>query len=315
MRDAPGRRHRKPALPHPIPGYFTAGHQPEVAVFRARLAPAALCTLLVLAGCNGVLGDGTPDRSTYAVPEEYPPGIDAETGVDPDVLLDEHADGLRGRSMTIESRHTQRFVANGTVRYRSRLVERVGADDDLHAVQRVGGSLDLGLPGSTARIERWSNESLSVLAVTAGNETTYQADHRNPGDTRDRLAFDRLYLLFSVLDPTPTGNGSLAGDRVTVLRANRTDVDASLSRFPRIREVRNVTFVAWVDEGGVVRGYRLRYDATVGNATVRVTRSLRFRGIGSTTVDRPDWVSAAIEQACLDPMAERGVGNGCRRDD
>jgi hypothetical protein len=57
----------------------------------------------------------------------------------------------------------------------------------------------------------------------------------------------------------------------------------------------NVSLTATVTGDGVVTRWRLAYDTTVENRSVRVVRETRITEIGRTTVGRPAWVDTARE--------------------
>ncbi|MFC7194532.1 hypothetical protein ACFQL4_07490 [Halosimplex aquaticum] len=64
-----------------------------------------------------------------------------------------------------------------------------------------------------------------------------------------------------------------------------------------VRTVENATLHALATEFGLVDTYRVVYTATLHDGTtVRVSRTVRFRAIGNTTVDRPQWYDEAMAQ-------------------
>lgn len=271
-----------------------------------RTLTALVLALVLLSGCNGVFDGGGPanTREPYSVPERYPPGVTGNGAVRTHELLSNHSNALQGESRTIAESTLVRYE-NGTLQTRSDVTGRIGPDGNYHAVQRIDGTAPVLLGASEGRIEWWSNGTVGVIAVTINGSTQY---HPGVAGREPVRRYDQLYSVFATLDPELAGKRTLDGHEVFVLRANRSSVDVPFRN--RFESVRNASFVAWVDDDGLVRGYRLTYTADLrkGNATVTVTERLRFRDVGSTTVPRPGWVDEAVETACRGPE-ER---NRCR---
>lgn len=270
-----------------------------------RTATLAFCVLILLTGCNGLLDDVTGEkRGSYDVPERHPPGIDQDGVTDTRVLLANHTAALRNRSVTVRSDHVQRFRDNDTVRYQSRTTERVGESGSYFTVYRRDGYDSDVLGTSPRRVERWSNGSTALLKVTRNGTTDYRPTW--PLAKGQRARYETLLLLLSDIDPTLDGTRTLEGREVYVLRANRDNMSIGLPNDRVARTARNLSFVAWVEQSGLVRGYRLEYDVSIANSTVRVTETLAFEDIGSTTVPRPSWVETAVET--VDPSVRRDGG-------
>lgn len=280
-----------------------------------------VCVLLVLSGCGGVGGPETPERTPFAVPSdtdqatagdggvtgEYPPGVNESGVVDAAALLSNHSRELRGRSVTVQSNFVRRYAENGTLRYWARDVGRFDGSD-AHVVRQVTGSSVSSVPGREGRIEWWSNGTAALRTTVAEEEATYRAVPQPGPELLDRDRRSRLFALFSSLEPTLAERRTEDRTEVFVLRAERANasgVPGEALALGRAESPRNVTFVAQVTAGGRVRGYDLSYEATVGNATVRVTWGLRFEELGSTRVTRPEWVGTAVGEVCAgtDPPA------------
>lgn len=259
----------------------------------------------MLAGCNGILGGGPQERAPYEVSERFPPGIDEEGVVDTRALLANHTDELQGRSVTVRRHHTQRFVLNDTLRYRTRTTDRVGRAGNYYTIRQRDGAERAGTGLDNRRIEGWSNGSVAVLKVAVNNTTDYRPGW--PLQKGQPTRYNTLFLLLSDLKPTLVGEGSLDARSVYVLRATRDQMSISLPTSLDARTASNVSFVAWVERDGLIRGYELMYEVSVENTTVRVTQSLRFEAIGSTRVPRPPWVDTAIKAVDIGIHAEHDV--------
>lgn len=281
---------------------------------RASAGSLVVCVLLVLAGCGGLGGTATPERTPFAVPSEtdrvttdddgvtggYPPGVNESGVVDAVALLSTHSRELRDRSVTVQSNFVRRYAANGTLRYWARDVGRYDGSE-AHVVRQVTGPGASSVPGREGRLEWWSNGTAALRTTVAGGETTYRAVPRPGPEVLDRDRRDRLFALFSSLDPVLAERQTEDGVERVVLRAERSNASGvpgdALALGPA-EDPRNVTFVAVVTAAGRVLGYDLSYEATVGNATVRVTWGVRFEELDSTTVSRPAWVESAVAEVC-----------------
>lgn len=261
----------------------------------SRTALAAVCLLVALAGCNGVVApDDQPAPTPATVPADRPPGVTATGEVRTIALLENHTATLGDRSVTLRERHVERF-ANGTLR-RNRTTTLYAGRERYYLDERYQGENPWGPSSAAVRYERWGNGSLGVEAVSTGEERRYGVDRATVGPV---TRFDRLYLLLSTLDPTVVRD---SGDGVVLRATGVTGVDLD----DPVEDVRNVTLVARVTGDGLVREYRLTYTGTVDGATVRVTERAAFTDLGRTAAPRPAWVVEAVEQLRLSADGSRG---------
>jgi hypothetical protein len=266
---------------------------------------------VVLAGCPGLTGGSTTTTATPApVPADvtYPPGVGPDGVVDAERLADIHSDGVDERSYTLVSTRTVR-AADGDLRSLLDVTVRLGADRSYHATARTDGTdgpVFLGLP--PARGEFWSNGSVYARALDRDGGRTVNR-FRPPDDFaasweywRSTVAFgggasyddETLRSLFAsiptTIDRNDTGNGTvvyrLTGDSA------RQDDFAKVGAGP----VSNVSFAATLTADGIVRGFDLAYEREVDGEPIRVEWTLRYEDVGSTTVDRPDWVERVLDR-------------------
>lgn len=89
---------------------------------------------------------------------------------------------------------------------------------------------------------------------------------------------------------TPTAAADGDGPTHFRVRSDRLAQPTALENLDRVENPSNVRLTATLTGEGVLRSYRLSYDATVDGRRVRVERRVRYVGAGSTTVERPAWV-------------------------
>lgn len=259
-----------------------------------RPALAVVCLLVALAGCNGVVTPDRPAPTPATVPDDRPPGVSATGEVRTVALLENHTAALGDRSVTLRERRVERF-ANGTLR-RNRTATLYAGGESYYLDERYRGENPWGSSAGSVRYEQWGNGSVGVEAVTTDEGRRYGVERP---DIATVTRFDRLYLLFSTLEPTVVRD---SGDGVVVRATGVTGVDIG----GPVRNARNVTLVARIDEAGLVREYRLAYTGTVDGATVRVTERAAFTDLGRTTAPRPAWVGEAVERLRLSADGSRG---------
>lgn len=273
---------------------------------------AALVVLvLVLAGCSYAPADGTETESVTAapVPEEvdHPPGVDESGVVSPGRLADAHVDAVASRSFRLVSNRTVRD-ADGQVRSRVAVTVAVAEDrsylSDL-TTEGPEGPVLLGRP--PARGVYWSNGSDHVRKLTRRNETSFDRIDASRtfagswlfwtntvayGGVIGRSSAESFYRatlrdVSAELAGRRTENGTtvvrLVGDRAESTDFSQLDAD----------EVRDVRVEAVVDERGLVRSFRLSYEAVVDGEVRTVDWQIRHEQVGNTSVSRPDWFDRA----------------------
>ena len=265
-----------------------------------------VAVLVVLAGCSGPAGPATPTATSTAapVPTTDPatvlaPGVTVRGVEDPVALASAHAAVLGETSVTVRVEESRRY-ANGTLRWHRTATQRIDATGpairSYHVEAFEGSTRDAGLVPDFVRFP----DATHVERYAVGEDAYYRYRLRS-GDTwyvsgpyrADRLVDPGLVPLFWAVDTRVTGSEirdgttyyRLEGGEVT----DRTTFGRAFVSEPFV-ELRDVSVDAVVDERGVVREYHLSY-ALVGTdgTTVHGSESVRFTGIGTTTVDRPAW--------------------------
>lgn len=275
-----------------------------------RAIALALAGLAVLAGCGGFATDGA-DRQTVSpapVPSESPtasptptpaptvaPGVTTRRLVDPVALAEAHAARLQATNYTVRVNRTVRH-ANGTLRNRRRKVTRVA--DQGHRYRRQitveGRVAPPPLRSPPGRVEQWSNGVWLVSRVTAGGGTSYRTlDPRQYDQVRGYYRPlpnpDALVIRLSAVE-THVRAADGGGYRVAATRLADPDRFALAERAD---DPRNLTLSLYVTPRGVVRAMHVEYEGTMAGEPVWVSRTVRYAGLGETTVRRPGWVDEA----------------------
>ncbi|PSP47498.1 hypothetical protein BRC60_08385 [Halobacteriales archaeon QH_1_68_42] len=240
---------------------------------------AAIAVLVVLAGCSGLAFGPDADGETVTpapVPTDdgLPPGVGQSGEVDASVLAATHGNILEDASYTVATNRTVRS-ANGSLRSSLGVELRLSATRNYHAnVQAIDNrTVYSRYNGSEAYVGTW-RFWLGSVALDIGPETDLYTTLRS---FETRVA-DRS-----------DGRVHLVG---TVVRSQEFVDDQS-----DVERVENATLHAFVTDAGLVTSYHVTYDAVRDDGeTVRVRRSVRFHGVGNTTIDRPAWYDEAMSQ-------------------
>ncbi|WP_436925125.1 hypothetical protein [Halosimplex amylolyticum] len=250
----------------------------------------ALAVLLSLAGCGGLGGSDSADGGTVTpapVPTDgaqYPPGI-GKDGVAADVVAETHERRMNETNYTFVSR--QRVAGpNGTMWVTNR-TRRIANDEGAYAGRIDHRVEEFPLGRFAAPIEYWGNESVYASRRILSERTQFHGWSRT--DQTDDLT--SLPLIERTLAATELSVVDRP-DGVRLVGRSLREPDR-LPSPPYLTDPRNVSLTVRVTDEGMITRWRLAYDATLTNRTVRVTREARLTAIGSTTVRRPDWVDRA----------------------
>ena len=241
---------------------------------------AAVGLALVLAGCGALGGtSGTADPgtgpasgatltpvavpSTTETPVTLPPGVTTAGVADADALLAAHQATLRDRSYTL----AVRLEVDGDV---TRRVSRVASQTRYY--QR-----DV-LVRQGVTVSRFASDRTVYTRSVTANLTRYDRFDtvRPPGSQTVRES--RVFL--SV--PSATVFRTTVDGRPTFALRGTYPVH------PTEPGLRNVSLRAVVAPSGLIRTLNVSYYREADAANV--TRSFAYSDVGSTTVERPDWV-------------------------
>lgn len=279
-----------------------------------------LAVVVVFAGCSGFAGEPTRTRTVTPAPvptaEPTPPrlapGLNSTGVYDPAELAAAHARVLGNTSYTVSVTQTIRHP-NGTLWARRVITVRLAGNESRFFVRlAVSGPNAIGLLGEPpARAVFWSADNERIFrAFTRGNHTTYNTFRPRFSPVVGRVGTADYWEDIVVPGGQPYGDIAPLFAAVETRLTDRTvrngttlyRIDGTAFRDPepfarseRVGSPRNVSLRAVVDERGMVRRYRLSYAAVIDGDTVRVRRSIRYTGVGTTTVERPPWYDRALE--------------------
>lgn len=254
-----------------------------------------LTLAVALAGCSGLVpgeddGGGAATEPTPApVPtdgESLPPGV-SDDGIVVNSLIDAHERRLEAGGYTSVSEQRVTGV-NGTM-WESNHTRQVASGEQAF-VGRVGHRVvEFPLGEFPDTYEYWSNGSVYASRRVLSTSSFYgwsRIDQRE--DIEPSPLLDRVLRATSVR--------VVDRESGVLLRGTELRRPSAFPNPPYLRDPHNVSLTVRVTEDGVVTRWRLAYDATIEDRTVRVRRVARISDIGSTTVRRPDWVDTARER-------------------
>jgi hypothetical protein len=259
--------------------------------------PATGCViaLVVLAGCGGMLGGGTPTPETApstAVPTDGPldtppTGLEESGITDPTDLAGTHDAALADTGFTYRTTETL-TAANGTELVDSTLLAQYPANESRALVDRTYGTPAPMLDGETGTVTQWYNGSAALLRITTAEGTEYGVI---PGTgVGDPSVGDRLEPYYSAANEVAvTSNGSHVE-----LRLTSTSGEEVPGRLPV--DVTNRTVTVTMTGDGQVEQYRVEYTGTLvtdPGTTVEGVRTVAVTDVGTTAPAPPDWLPDA----------------------
>jgi len=267
-----------------------------------RALPLAVVALVCLAGCGGLVGDGSNPTST-STPANVPtdsPLVDPPTGLTEDgvtgvqTLVEAHIDALDNRSFT-ERRSDRLLAANGTTLAATNSTQRV---NDAH--DRAATTYRLtGIPASSERYVTWFDQSVTHLDQWYnGNRSIYRGGGPDgtmyasgpPRDRRTWVSTTALERSYYAAESTTVSseNGSIE------VQLDGVTGNWSIARVPVT--VTDATVTVTMTADGRVTQYRTEFTGTLErapNTTVEGEQVVEYTAVGETTVDRPEWVDSA----------------------
>lgn len=270
---------------------------------RRRVA-LGVALLFALAGCTG---SGVPaDTELTVTPAPVPtdaspapdyrlaPGLAEEGVVAPLTLASAHAERLR--STVYRVRIAERVErSNGPVRWR--VLEGTFANRTSYSMRVREGV------GNRTILASWFYADGERLyeRLTIENETRYYVPRSGLSAgadyPQDRLGQpaqrEPLYVALSGARPTSNGTVSIDGTEHYRLSESSRVNDDFLAAYEYVSALTNYEFDAVVSPTGLVRAYRISYEATVRGERRRVVRTARWTDIGTARVTPPAWYATA----------------------
>jgi len=256
------------------------------------LVTIGVAVLVVLAGCPSTVDDPPATETVTPVPVptteiQYPPGV-SESGASGPGLAAAHDRVLEGTNYTLVIRQQIVRLGDNQTLQEIESTRQVRAGGEVYTGQyvRLVSRFPIRRPANT--IDYWSDgEVFAARQSRTGRHTYVEAGEEAPIADIDDAEFVNRSVSALRFDVTKRGEGSVTL-RVAGLR------DSGAMPTPVfVYDVQNVSGAISVRPDGVVTAVRITYDARLGDERIRVTRRSRVGRLGSTVVERPDWVDEA----------------------
>ncbi len=270
------------------------------------LGTILIVVMVVLAGCNGVLGGGsnepvetfTPvpvptDKPTPTPVPQLAPGLTGEGIENPSALVAAHTSFLGNHSFTVRMNSTW-MAPNDSAILDSVTIFHVGPPGEgFHSVPvKSDSNGHRYFEASPVYTEVWSSgERVLIKQTYANGTTTYDRPPITAEEFRGFLVNGNLHLLrFFVNFNTAvterfTQNGTT---RYHVRGTTQTD------------QWGNVSLQLLVDSRGVIHEVRTVRERTFFDNSTTIIRETRFSKIGTTDApERPSWVDKALNRTTL----------------
>lgn len=260
----------------------------------------AVVALLVLAGCAGSPGSPEGDESPDVAPSEFPDSSAINQSV-----FDRHATALANTSFTMEVEQSQKQRARyeeDNFTYRNSTTQYLVEPAASQYLSHVTGWTISGLGGS-ASDTIYSNGSTAHVLVRENNESTVKAFDYPIFDESSESYLWRGWFdedgepgyPFMAINATYEREGVETFQGVPVMRYEATGVDAVpdwIGDGNASSVFENFSATLLLDADGVIRHYQYEF-VYVDYHTPRVAQSYTISDVGSTGVEKPDWVSNA----------------------
>lgn len=152
-------------------------------------------------------------------------------------------------------------------------------------------------------IQLYTAGDTTFVQQSAGNQTAYQMDSA-PYDaavqpvTTEEATLSNAVLPIGNVTYQETGTKMYNGVEVTVYEANEEEAKKALGGSDESKTtVESFESEIYVDENGIVRYQTVSYKMSANGKTLEASLELEITDVGSTTVEEPDWIDTAKEQA------------------
>jgi hypothetical protein len=279
------------------------------------LGVVAVATLLVTAGCGGVFGgDGAtptaaptstaapPDGTDSTAPptvddttevegqteppfpaDRLPPGVETDGSVDLGRLTEAHRNSLDGAAFTLGLNLSRRLVAADGNTTRIDAVQRARTDGSQYLTTfRQEGRFVLAQT-------TWGNDSVAVARVDTGDGVRYQ--RAQPDVVQGNLSGVRFARQFA---ENATYTVAVVGEDRVVLTADSAAPGLAGQIGTTVTNVTSYDGRLVVDQEGRIRQFDAVVAVELQGGTGTVDATMRLSAVGTTTVERPGWVSEAL---------------------
>ncbi|UPW01498.1 hypothetical protein M0R88_05180 [Halorussus gelatinilyticus] len=250
---------------------------------------------------SGTEADASADDSTTTESAEaaLPPGLSTDGVTDAAALAAAHERALENRSYTYD-RDVRVVAANGTRLGRWGQHTQVGAERLRFNHTQTGDGVSVaGVTIEDSRV--YTNGSVTYTSASAYRDGYRVASGRGFAATTfssEQLLADALNASETSVTPVaaPEETGGVSSDgqwyRVRASGESRTFTYRTPNGTAEVNAT-NVTATALVAPSGFVRNVTYEYDFERGNVSGHRTMTVRYSGVGETTVEVPAWVAEA----------------------
>ncbi|MFQ3295503.1 MAG: hypothetical protein ACI9PP_000839 [Halobacteriales archaeon] len=266
---------------------------------RKMVIVASIGAVVLLAGCGAIpLGsDSGPSM---------PPGLSDDGVRNASELTSAHRETLTNRPHTVDVNETIRYE-NGSLWGSKRATIRVDPASRIATAvvepKPTNGPFSPPFHLSARTVEFYRNGT-AIAAKASNDTTTKQVPPSVPGTGSNLRDPKMVPPLLTGLELQYKGTVERKGRTLYRIEATEvTDEDLVASTVlsgRRYDDIRNVSFRALVTERGLVAQYRVTYAVvktegykfpdTEDGVVIGGKRTVTFRAIGTTTVERPEWV-------------------------
>lgn len=248
----------------------------------------AVGLLVLAAGCNGATGPSateTPTVTPAPVPAQdrgFSPGVTAG-GMNTSAVLAAHERQLRNRSYTLRTALTVQNRSTGATVWREVTVARVGADSTpvIHTTNLSEPRAFDGLVSAQLYYDGTTTTRRSVYAN--GSVGFDRFDRQTSVNIRNVGLLRRtIFQLENVRVRRGTGDHTVVSGTLPFPRV--------LPRPPNVRATGAATLSLTITSDGLIDRIVYGYDAGSRDGPARVRFSTRITDLGSTTVERPEWL-------------------------
>lgn len=272
---------------------------------RLPLPVVAVALLVVLAGCGGTTGSTpstaapsskapttTPGGTTHGTQGSpvIAPGVTTYEVVDAFALADAHRATLQNTSYTAVRTERVRY-ANGTLAASRTTKAFVNhSTDTVLYTTSVTDPAPRTYPAVAGTSELWANDTVSLARSLNAGDVQYRKSRLTRSDLAVRAThWEDLASLLIGANTAVDGFGIENTDKLIRVFASSVGTPDAVLGTPS-----QYTFSALVDQRGVVHSYTTTYQTRLDGTTLYVTNTVWFTSVGGTAVDRPPWLSAAL---------------------
>jgi hypothetical protein len=238
-----------------------------------KITAVCVACLLLTAGCTAPTN--APQSS---------PALTASEVTDANTLIRSHTATLRAHPFTVRSTTTIRD-ANDTFEATINRTWKVDPQRPVRALAvrtpTVSGDAPAGYQRVPSRVTAWRHGNDTTIRVDAGNDTHIREVELLNSSVRLNRAFHRQLLYrYSTRQNATVETLTRNGTRFYRVHADLNDTHVTS----------NASMTLLVNQAGYVQQIETRQTVAYRSGPRKITETVRFSRIGSTTLEAPSWV-------------------------